>query len=234
MPTRGRQRIPTPPGVRSGVPPAWSSLAAEQRQGIGLDRVRAAFAQSGASGATAESPEPPGRARAAVLVPLFELHGDARVILTRRAAHMRSHTGEVAFPGGRLDPGETPLDAARREAEEEIGLVVPEHQIIGRLAPIATISASSSITPFVAALDGRPSLRPNPSEVERAFDVALSELLADGVCRAERWTQRDGTERPMHFFDLADDIVWGATARMLYELLELVAFAPPNPLHRRT
>lgn len=215
--------------------PAWSSLAADDRQGISLDRVRAAFGDSSATSATAKPTEPPGRARAAVLVPLFELHGDARVILTRRAAHMRSHTGEVAFPGGRLDPGETPLDAARREAEEEIGLVVPEHQIIGRLAPIATISASSSITPFVAALDGRPSLRPNPSEVERAFDVALSELLADGVCREERWTQRDGTERPMHFFDLADDIVWGATARMLYELLELVAFASPRqPPHGRT
>jgi len=222
MPTRGRQSIPTPAGARRGPPPAWESLRPEQRQRIGLDRVRAALRGSG----TAQSwQEPHGRARAAVLVPVFELHGDARVILTRRAAHLRSHTGEVSFPGGRLDPGESPLDAALREAEEEIGVRISEAEVIGRLAPIATISASSSITPFVAALDNRPTLRPNPSEVERAFDVALSELLADGVFREERWTHADGAERPMYFFDLADDIVWGATARMLHELLERVAFA---------
>jgi 8-oxo-dGTP pyrophosphatase MutT (NUDIX family) len=160
-----------------------------------------------------------------VLVPLFELDGEARVILTRRAAHLRSHTGEVSFPGGRIDAGETALDAALREAAEEVGLEVSEAAVIGQLAPIATLSASSSITPFVALLDGRPTLRANPAEVERAFDVAVAELLADGVFREEWWRLPDAGERPMYFFDLADDIVWGATARMLYELLELVAFA---------
>jgi 8-oxo-dGTP pyrophosphatase MutT (NUDIX family) len=187
-----------------------------------MERVRAAFARLDS---TPAGSDPHGRARAAVLVPLFELHGDVRVILTRRAAHLRSHTGEVSFPGGRLDAGETPLDAALREAAEEVGMAVSATQIIGQLAPIATISASSSITPFVAVLDDRPTLRPNPGEVERAFDVALAELLADGVFREEWWQLADGGERPMYFFDLADDIVWGATARMLYELLELVAFA---------
>lgn len=222
MPTRGRQRIPTPQDAQPGGPASWEALPAELRRGIGLDRVRAAFEAVGPAQAW---PEPSGRSRAAVLVPIFELDGEARIILTRRAAHLRSHTGEVSFPGGRLDAGETPLDAALREAAEEVGLRVGQAHIVGQLAPIATLSASSSITPFVALLDGRPPLRPNPAEVERAFDVALSELLADGVFREERWRLPDGAERPMYFFDLADDIVWGATARMLYELLELVAFA---------
>lgn len=223
MPTRGRQRIPSPPSARPGGPASWQSVPAAQRRRIRLERVRRAFHELGPA---QPWPEPQGSSRAAVLVPVFELHGDARVILTRRAAHLRSHTGEVSFPGGRLDAGETPLDAALREAAEEIGLEVSEAEIVGQLAPIATLSATSSITPFVVVLAERPALRTNPAEVERAFDVALSELLADGVFREEWWSLPDGGERPMYFFDLADDIVWGATARMLYELLELVAFTP--------
>jgi 8-oxo-dGTP pyrophosphatase MutT (NUDIX family) len=160
-----------------------------------------------------------------VLAPLFEEDGETRVILTRRAAHLRSHTGEVSFPGGRLDDDEAPVAAALREAAEEVGIDPTAVDIIGELSPLATVGSRASITPFVGVLGGRPVLTPNPEEVELAFDVSLAELMGDGVFREERWQFAGLQNRPMYFFELPDDIVWGATARMLFELLELVAFA---------
>ena len=163
------------------------------------------------------------RVPAAVLVCLFEQRGEARVILTRRSSQLRSHRGEVAFPGGRLEAGEAPVVAALREAGEEVGLDPAAVEVVGRLAPVATVSSTSLVTPFVGLLAGRPRLRADPREVEHAFDVSLVELLADGVYRQERWPVPGGPgDRAVHFFDLPDDVVWGATARILHELLVLV------------
>ena len=162
---------------------------------------------------------------AGVLVPLFEEAGEARVILTRRAAHLRSHTGEVAFPGGRLEPGEEPVAGALREAHEEVGLDPAEVEIVGSLAPLATLSSESRITPFVGLLERRPHLSANPAEVARVFDVSLAELVSDGVYREERWDLRGLGDRAMHFFELEEETVWGATARILMELLELLVGA---------
>jgi 8-oxo-dGTP pyrophosphatase MutT (NUDIX family) len=171
-------------------------------------------------------------APAAVLVPLFEADGDTRVVLTRRAAHMRTHTGEVSFPGGRLDPGESPEAGALREAAEEVGLDAATVQVVGRLTSLSTFSSSSTITPVVGVLAGAPRLEANPHEVAHVFDVGLSELVADGVFREERWivpgrtlpVAELGTDGsfPVWFFELPHDTVWGATARMLMELLRLI------------
>jgi 8-oxo-dGTP pyrophosphatase MutT (NUDIX family) len=168
-------------------------------------------------------PAPFGRIAAAVLIPLFQEDGEARVILTRRADHLRAHRGEVSFPGGRIDDGETSLEAALREAHEEIALDTSAAEVLGRLAPLATLSSSSSITPFVAVLPARPVVRPNPAEVDHVFDVALADLLVDGIFREERWDiPTVGDDRPVYFFELPDDLIWGATARILHELLALV------------
>ena len=94
--------------------------------------------------------------------------------------------------------------------------------MIGRLASLHTVMNPAPITPFVAALPGRPQLEPNPAEVERAFTVPLVELTDTEVYREELWTFPDEEERPVQFFELIGDTVWGATARMLYELLELL------------
>lgn len=220
-PSRGRQQIPRPPSARPGEPAPWFSISPEHRSGIDLRRVRQAMTHAGPADAW---PDPGGRVAAAVLVPIFEEDGEARIILTRRSSSLRSHTGEVSFPGGRLDEGEAPLDAALREASEEIGLDPAAVEILGQLAPLATLSARSGITPFVGALPGRPQLSPNPAEVELAFDVAIADLLHDDTFEEERWDFAAMADRPIYFFHLPDDIVWGATARILYELLGLVAF----------
>jgi 8-oxo-dGTP pyrophosphatase MutT (NUDIX family) len=164
-----------------------------------------------------------------VLVALFEEDGEARVILTRRAEHLRNHRGEVSFPGGRLEPEESPVEGALREATEEIDLDPALVEIIGELAPLSTMSSTSAITPFVGVLAQRPALEPNPDEVDHVFDVALTDLLADDVFEEEIWTSPERGRRSVYFFHLPDDTVWGATARVLLELLELVALSPSSP-----
>lgn len=160
---------------------------------------------------------------AAVLCALWEdPDGQAQVIVTRRSGRLRSHTGEVAFPGGRLDAGETALDAALREAEEEVGLDPSAVEVIGTLSPLSTYTSSEGITAFVGALDAPPRLSPNPAEVERVWSVRLAELLAPGVYHEERWDVYGQPDRPVHFFELAHDTVWGATALLLRELLDRV------------
>jgi len=163
-----------------------------------------------------------------VLGALFDEGAEARIILTRRASTMRSHRSEVSFPGGRVDPGETLVAAARREAHEEVGIDPAAVEVIGTLTPLMTFSSAALINPFIGVLPRRPVLRANPAEVERVFDVALSELLAEGVHRTERW-EIGGVFRDMHFFDLPGDIVWGATGRLLWELLGKVTGTMPEP-----
>jgi 8-oxo-dGTP pyrophosphatase MutT (NUDIX family) len=173
---------------------------------------------------------------AAVLVALFEEDGEARVVLTRRAAHLRTHTGEVSFPGGRLNTEESPETGALRESAEEIGLNPDAVDVVGRLTPLATMASGAAITPVVGILEKRPVLAPNPNEVELVFDVSLAGLAADGVFSEERWVLPAGLLRaggarhvdaaddgsfPMWFFELDHDTVWGATARILVELLRL-------------
>lgn len=157
-----------------------------------------------------------------MLVALFEESGEARVVLTRRSEQLRSHTGQVAFPGGRLDHGESPLAAALREATEEVGIDPGAVEILGQLAPLSTVSSASHLTPFVGALAGRPHLRPSPSEVARAFDVSLAELADEAVYREEIWGVADGIARRVQFFEVAGELVWGATARILLQLLTAV------------
>ena len=159
---------------------------------------------------------------AAVLVALFEEAGEARVLLTRRSSRLRRHTGEVAFPGGRLDEGEDAVAAALREAREEVGLDPGSVEVLAQLTPRPTASSTVRVVPVLSALRARPELHTSTAEVERAFDVALSELMAAGVYREERWDRADDVDHPMHFFDLGDELVWGVTARILYEVLSLV------------
>lgn len=156
-----------------------------------------------------------------MLVALFEDDGEARVILTKRPEHMPSHRGEIAFPGGKVqaDVDATVLDAALREAEEEIGLSRSAVEIVAELDGISTLASRFTITPFVGLLAAPPRLVPDPREVVKVLDVPLSGLLDDGAYREERW-DLGIPDRAVHFFELPDETVWGATARILAGFLE--------------
>jgi 8-oxo-dGTP pyrophosphatase MutT (NUDIX family) len=211
----GAQRIPRPPDVRPGDPPPWAGLAPEERR-IAVPQVRERFA---ALGPARRSPREGKVDRAsAVLAAIYDDAGEAHIILTRRSAALRVHSGEVSFPGGGQDDGEDLRDTARREACEEVGLDPDLVEIIGELDHLSTITSNSFIVPFVAILSERPMLRASPAEVEAVLTVPLSELLDPAIFREERW-DIFGTDRPMWFFELVGDTVWGATAAMLRQLL---------------
>jgi len=223
----GAQAIPRPSSFRPGGPPPWADLTHALTR-VPLAAVRAACAdlpppRTGRGG--------PDTRPAAVLVPLFEEDGDTRVILTKRPTTMPSHQGEIAFPGGKYEHG---LDAslratALREAHEEIGLDPAAVEVAGELDHLVTVSARFALAPFVGILPGRPDLVPHPREVAAVFDVSLSELLRDDVFREERWdipaemVVGTGPDRPIHFFELEGETVWGATARILVGFLAHLA-----------
>ena len=153
---------------------------------------------------------------AAVLIPVVDRGSEATMLLTKRSETLRNHTGQVAFPGGRQDPGEDLWGTALREAAEEVALDGSGVELLGELDHLSTVSSDSFIAPYVAALPGRPELRPNPGEVDAVLHVPVRELLDHE--REERWWFGD-RYHPIVFFDLVGDTVWGATAAMLRQLL---------------
>jgi 8-oxo-dGTP pyrophosphatase MutT (NUDIX family) len=154
----------------------------------------------------------------AVLIALVDGESGPEVLLTRRSMHLRNHRGEISFPGGRLDPGETPVETALREAHEEVGLDPALATVVGELAHLNTIVSRSYIVPIVSVLADRPELEPRTGEVDRVLWTPVSELVRPGTYRMERWGEPP-LDRPLHFFELDDETVWGATAHMLVDLL---------------
>ena len=175
---------------------------------------------------------------AAVLCLLFESAGETNVVLTRRARHLRDHAGEVSFPGGRLVPGEDPLLAALREAEEEVGVPAAAVSVLSELTPLTTRRSPALVRCFVGRFDGPSALAggfsPN-DEVEKAFWVPLSLLAGPDVYHEELWPVPEASKdegpafQAVPFFELEDDVVWGATGRLLVELLSAVFTLPVPP-----
>jgi 8-oxo-dGTP pyrophosphatase MutT (NUDIX family) len=226
----GDQHIPRPATARPGGPPPWAHLSNDERRFTVADVRRACASLP----APRRAIGPPGARAAAVLVAMFDdtpesgAPAEARVILTKRPDTMPSHQGEIAFPGGKLelDVDRNLRDAALREAHEEIGLDPAMIEVVAELDSMVTVMGRFTLTPFVGLLAGRPALVPDATEVVSVFDVALSELLDDDTFREERWDVPDdvgvtpGRDRAIHFFELPDETVWGATAHILAALLE--------------
>lgn len=240
------QVIPRPSTWQPGAPAPWAGLPPAQRTGIGIDRVLDALDGLGQLGPVpagigaewvldtaipvneTNAPAVPD-INAAVLAVLFEEEGEARLILTRRSSGLRTHKGEVSFPGGRLDAGEGPTEAALREAHEEVGLDPAQVSTVGWIQPVMTMASVSFILPVIATVAERPHLMVSPVEVERVFDVSLAELAEPEIFHEERWRipgraipGSDDDAFAVRFFEVAGEMIWGATARMLYELLTIV------------
>jgi 8-oxo-dGTP pyrophosphatase MutT (NUDIX family) len=222
----GEQIIPRPASSKPGAPNPWLEADLER---LDLDRVRTVVSQLDGRHLPDDLPTTPMRPPfvattrdSAVLLPLFlGADGELRVVLTRRSGRLNTHKGEVAFPGGRVDPGESNRDAALREAHEEIGLAPMHVEIVGTLEPLTTVVSASKITPFVGIVQTMPPLVANVSEVARIFDVSLRELITPDCYHEEIWDFADGTF-PVWFFSVEGDTIWGATARMIRRLLDLL------------
>jgi 8-oxo-dGTP pyrophosphatase MutT (NUDIX family) len=164
-----------------------------------------------------------------VLIAIADGSEGAEVLLTRRSQALTSHRGEISFPGGRLDAGESFEAAALREAHEEVALHPSAVRLVGRLDPISTMVSHSFIVPVVGAVDQPPQLWPAAGEVERIMWVPLVELTRTDTFREEIWAF-NGQRRPIFFFELDDETIWGATARMLHQLLRVaLGIVGPEP-----
>jgi len=205
----GAQMIPRPDVWTEHHQPLWDSSAAWD-----IASLTARVPQRSAP----LLPSFPDARVSAVLVALVDGEQGPEVLLTRRSMHLRNHRGEISFPGGRLDPGETPTEAALREAHEEVGLDPTLPMVVGELRHLNTIVSRSYIVPIVSVLAQRPVLAPQTGEVDRVLWTPLSEFARPGTYRMERWGHPP-FDRPLHFFELDDETVWGATAHMLVDLL---------------
>ena len=227
----GPQRIPRPADWSIGAPPPWAGLDSSRRRPT-LDEVRSRLADSLHTGLDPKAPSDGGESferPSAVLVAVYEHDGEPHVLLTRRSWSLRAHGGEVSFPGGRAEAYDRDLAAtALRETQEEVGIDPTEVEVVGRLEALSTVSSRSFIVPYVGLLSGLPDVEPDPREVEEIRHVALSELLTDDVYREEIWYRDGAPPRPLWFFELHGDTVWGATASMLRQFLCLVTDSGPH------
>lgn len=164
------------------------------------------------------------RARpAAVLVLLYPIRegGESALVLTLRQPSLRDHSGQVSFPGGGLEPGETPEEAALRESWEEVGVDPEAPRLLGRLSPLYIPPSGFAVDPVVAALAERPAFEPHEAEVAAILEASLARLLEASARRTAVRTLR-GQTFEVPYFDLDGFEVWGATAMMLAELLALL------------
>jgi 8-oxo-dGTP pyrophosphatase MutT (NUDIX family) len=221
-----RQRIPRSRGTVPGGIAPWSGLAAERRRPISLEQVATALRPL-LSPAEEELEERPV---AAVLVPLFEHDGETSVLLIRRSSLLTRDPGDIAFPGGGLERGEAPVQAALREAEEEVALPASSVEVLGRMEMVFPARSGGAIAPYLGILAEPPSgLRPHPFEVEELLVVRLADLAEEGVYWEERWDVPAEKSRVLSFFAhpaaLGDDVIWGMTAGVLRQLLSAVLLA---------
>jgi 8-oxo-dGTP pyrophosphatase MutT (NUDIX family) len=178
-------------------------------------------------GATRELPA--GVRRAAVLIALGHARGEAALLLTMRSHLVEHHKGQISLPGGVVEPGESPLDAALRETSEEIGVRAQDVTVLGALDEEETVVSGFMLTPFVGSIPYPYPLRVSPAEVHRVLEVSIRTLLDPQNIRAELWDQ-GGVSRLMYFYRVGTDVVWGATARIIMQFLRRVfpAATPPD------
>lgn len=153
-----------------------------------------------------------------MLVPLFSVEGELHAVFTRRRADLRNHAGQISFPGGRRDAADASLTAtALREAHEEIGLDSASVRLLGALQPTPTIATQFVIYPFVGLIESGQAWTLSPREVDAVLELSLRELR-DGYGR--RQIERRGITFRTDAYVVGDDVVWGATARILADLFE--------------
>src|SRR6185312_6477679 len=157
---------------------------------------------------------------AAVLMPIFELDGDLHVVYIRRSDHVESHRGQVAFPGGRVDPtDESLLHTALREAEEEVRIDPASVDVLGGIEGTVARTSEIYVTPFIGVIPAADGLRADPREVAASFFVPRN-ALEDASYRGTYRCRRDNgevSEHPAIFYN--DQVIWGLTLRFTEEVL---------------
>ena len=158
---------------------------------------------------------------AAVLVPILERQGELRLVYIRRADHVSSHRGQVAFPGGRVDPADaTLLHTALREAQEEVAIDPATVDVLGAFPEMSTLTSGITVAPFAGVVPASTAFAPCPNEVAEIFEVPLG-ALADPCYRGEyRWHGSNGSKFPAILYE--GQTIWGLTLRITENLLSIL------------
>ncbi|HSB73255.1 MAG TPA: CoA pyrophosphatase [Candidatus Methylomirabilis sp.] len=165
---------------------------------------------------------PDGFRRAAVLLPLYETEAGPHLVLTKRTESVPTHKGQISFPGGGFEEADGDLCAtALREAEEEIGLRPQDVQVVGALDDTLTASTRHVVRPFVGMVPHPYPFRLDAFEIESLIHLPIRELLCGAPFREEMW-ERDGLRYPVYFYEHEGRTIWGLTARILKQFVEVV------------
>lgn len=164
----------------------------------------------------------PRMRRAAVLLPLFEEHGDGYVLFTRRTDTVEHHKGQISLPGGSEDASDAgPLATALRETEEELGIPPDRIEILGALDDVYTVVSGFVITPFVGVIPHPMPLRVNPHEIAEVLTVPISTFREPGRLRVEE-REREGERIKVYFYYHDQYEIWGATGRIMKGFVDAV------------
>ncbi len=169
--------------------------------------------------------------RASVLIPLIEIRGEIFVLFTVRSKHLRSHPGQVSFPGGKQDYQDSnSLETALRETDEEIGLNPEKVEILGRIDQIISLY-NYLVTPFVGLIPSDFSPNPNLDEIEEVFKVPLSFFMKSNNHWSEEY-ESSSSKVLIHHFDFDGFDIWGLTAKLILRLLDIgLGYAPDFQVH---
>lgn len=166
-------------------------------------------------------PMTPGPVPAAVLVPLFIKDNEYHLLFTKRTEQLNHHRGEISFPGGvcqKEDGG--PLQTALRETWEEVGIAADDVDVLGELDDFYSIH-NYLVTPYVGVFPSQYPLRLNADEIERLIEAPLSHFLKPEIFRVEDWSWK-GRVHPVYFYTYQNDDIWGLTAAILKQFLDIV------------
>ena len=158
--------------------------------------------------------------KAAVLVGLFKKNDEWCFSLIRRPMNEKNHPGQIALPGGAMEKNETLMNTALREGFEEVGIKPEDVEIIGQLTPVPVPVSEYLIYPFVGVIDYEPEWIINEDEVEKIFILRMSELISSDNGYTEMWDLR-GNKVEVPIFKVMNETVWGATAAVLSELIDI-------------
>ena len=160
--------------------------------------------------------------RGSVLILLYPVNDELFTVFIKRTADNTPHSGQICFPGGRIDPGDRSLqDTALRETEEETGVPASDVRVMGSLTPLHVEVSNIEVTPFVGLCDKKPYFKPDPREVEYLIEVKISELLDDEIIQ-RKTVMSENRALAAPVYNIRNHHIWGATAMILSEFLDLV------------
>lgn len=161
--------------------------------------------------------------KGAVLILLYPHKDTINTVLTLRPSYNGVHSGQVSFPGGKLDPTDESLStAALREAEEEVGLDKKAVKLIGNLSNLYIPPSNFLVSPFVGIMDKKPMLTKDEREVEKIIEVPITYFLNENIKGRKTITPREFVSFETPYYDVEGYTVWGATAMMLSEMMEII------------